>query len=262
MIGQFCCEKGEPFRKDLSAMNKTITLLIIGVIFLALLLMVFNSFRAEDGQIFPAFLTEKMRPQEAAPSARLSEDRPTPAPDAPGSAALVPPASKAAPRQAESAAAERPSSAAGAAVKTVPAQIDAGQAAPAGSPPQAATPARPAPPKVAVVPAPSAKQTGKGVKNIPNAVVYVTQEGVTLRLGGDAPLDCKAMLLRNPDRLALDFEGQWNVSIPTVPQNKLIKAVRVGRQADATRMVIDLHRAPASYRVVKTSPQGLDVRLR
>jgi hypothetical protein len=70
------------------------------------------------------------------------------------------------------------------------------------------------------------------------------------------------MLLRNPDRLVLDFDGQWNVSVPVVPQNKLIKAVRVGRQADATRMVIDLHRAPASYRLVKTSPQGLDVRLR
>jgi hypothetical protein len=112
------------------------------------------------------------------------------------------------------------------------------------------------------MPEPVAKQTGKGVKNIPSAVVYVTQEGVTLRLGGDAPLECKPMLLRNPDRLALDFEGQWNVSTPVVPQNKLIKTVRVGRQADATRMVIDLHRAPASYRLVKTSPQGLDVRLR
>jgi hypothetical protein len=70
------------------------------------------------------------------------------------------------------------------------------------------------------------------------------------------------MLLRNPDRLALDFEGQWNVSAPTVPQNKLIKAIRVGRPADVTRMVIDLHRAPASYRLIKTSPQGLDVRMR
>jgi len=241
-------------------MNKTITFLILGVIFLALLLMVFNSYRAEEKQGVPATLAEKARPQDAAPSARLPEDHstlPPAAPVAPGSASPAPPALKAAPPQAETAPAERPS-----AVKSVPAQIDAGRAAPAASPPQAVAPARPAPPKVAAIPEPSAKQTGKGVKNIPNAVVYVTQEGVTLRLGGEAPIECKPMLLRNPDRLALDFEGQWNVSVPTVPQNKLIKAIRVGRQADVTRMVIDLHRAPASWRLVKTSPQGLDVRLR
>jgi hypothetical protein len=112
------------------------------------------------------------------------------------------------------------------------------------------------------VSAPSAGQTSGGIKHITNIVVYVTQEGVTLRLGGDRPLEYKSMLLGNPDRLVLDFEGQWNMSIPGVPQNKLIKAIRVGRQADATRMVVDLHRAPASYRLIKTSPQGLDVRLR
>jgi hypothetical protein len=167
----------------------------------------------------------------------------------------------------ENAAAEQLSSAEGVAVKTVPAQIDAGTTAPAASPPQTDAPSRPAPSRVAAAPAPGAKAAGGGVRNITSAVVYVTQEGVTLRLGADTPLECKPMLLRNPDRLALDFEGQWNVSVPAVPQNKLIKAIRVGRQADSTRMVVDLHRVPASWRLqtgvpLKTAPHGLDVRLR
>jgi hypothetical protein len=112
------------------------------------------------------------------------------------------------------------------------------------------------------MPEPTAKQTSGGSKNITNIVVYATQEGATLRLVGDKPLEYTSMLLRGPDRLVLDFEGQWNVNVPALPQNRLIKAIRVGRQTDSTRMVIDLHRTPASHRLVKTSPQGLDVRLR
>jgi hypothetical protein len=249
-------------------MNKTITLLIIGVVFLALLLMVFNSFRVEERQGMPAPLAEKMRPQADAPSARVEERfaavpvlAPS-APEAPGSAALASSAPKAASQVTESAASGRASSAEGVTVKTVPAQIDAGQTAPADSPTQAATPSRAFPPKAPAMPEPGAGQTGGGVKNITTAVIYATQEGATLRLGSDKPLVYTSMLLRNPDRLVLDFAGQWNVHAPSVPQNKVIKAVRVGRQADSTRMVIDLHRVPASYRLIKTSPQGLDVRLR
>ncbi|MDR2696057.1 MAG: AMIN domain-containing protein [Deltaproteobacteria bacterium] len=249
-------------------MNKTITLLIIGVVFLALLLMMFNSFRIEERQGVSAPVAEKTRPSEDAPPARIEERigvapvlAPS-APEAPGSASLAPPAPKAAPQATESAAAGRASSAEGVTVKTVPAQIDAGHTAPAGFPPQAAASPRTAPPRAPAMPEPGAGQTSGGTKNITTAVVYVTQEGATLRLGGDRPLVYTSMLLRNPDRLVLDFEGHWNVSAPGVPQNKLIKAVRVGRQTDSTRMVVDLHRAPASYRLIKSSPQGLDVRLR
>jgi hypothetical protein len=216
-----------------------------------------------SGHGVSASVTDKARPQDAAPSpVRVHEELAPAAPDAPGSAALAPQAPKASSQPVEHAASERASSAEGVAVKTVPAQIDAGQTGPADSSPQALAPSRPAPPKVAAMPTPAAKQASGGAKNITSAVVYVTKEGVNLRLGGDAPLACKPMLLRNPDRLALDFEGQWNVNVPAVPQNKLIKSIRVGRQADSTRLVVDLHQAPASYRLIKTSPQGLDVRLR
>ena len=250
------------------AMNKTITLLLIGVIFLALLLMMFNSFRkeAQYGDLVSA--TEKARSKENAPLARVAEERfvaapalapsatatqssavlPLPVPEVQSSAAL-PPDPEAAPHE-------------GVTVNTVPAQIDAGRT-PAASPPlQTAMPSRSDPPKLPAMPEPGAKQTRGGANTITSIVVYATQEGATLRLGGDRPFVCKDMLLRDPDRLVLDFEGHWNVTIPGIPQNRLIKAIRVGRQADFTRMVVDLHRAPASYRLITTSPQGLDVRLR
>ena len=246
-------------------MNKTITLLLIGVIFLALLLMALNSFTAktEERHGAAAPVAEKARPQEDAPPARVPAERPALAPAVPeakGSAVLPLPPPRAALQQAESAAGAAPAE--GVAVKTVPAEIDAGQTDPAAAPLQAAAPSLPPPPKIPVMPEPSAKQTRGGSKNITNIVVYATQEGATLRLAGDKPLEYTSMLLRGPDRLVIDFEGQWNVHVPALPANRLIKAIRVGRQADSTRMVIDLHRAPASHRLVKTSPQGLDVRLR
>jgi len=180
-----------------------------------------------------------------------------------GGGALAPPlARQTLPAPSENGAAARIPPAEGVTVKTVPAQIDAGQTPPESPPQQPAALSLPVQPKLPSMPEPGTKQTSGDAKNITNIVVYVTQEGATLRLGGDAPLVYSSMLLRNPDRLVLDFEGHWNMSIPGIPQNKLIKAIRVGRQADATRMAIDLHRTPASYRLIKTSPQGLDVRLR
>jgi len=243
-------------------MNKTITLLILGVIFLALLLMVLNAFKLEERQGLPALLPEKTRPHEDSQVAHVPKAEgsvPAFAPFAPegrGSAALAPSVPQIAPQPEERAALEP----APVAVKTVPAQIDAGRTVPPASPPQAVAPAHPAPPKVQATPESNVRQ--RGSKNITNIVVYATQEGATLRLGGDAPLACTPMLLRNPDRLALDCPGQWNVNAPGVPQNKFIKAIRIGRQTGATRLVLDLHQAPASYRVVQASPQGLDLRLR
>lgn len=247
-------------------MNKTITLLIIGVIFLALALIVLNSFMVEERHGAPAsLLSEKTRLQENGLPVSVEQAPPAPvsvppAREAPASAALSVP--KAASQPPESAAAGRNSSTEGVTVKTVPAQIDAGQASPASLPPPMPLPSRPTPPKAPALPEPGAKQTNGGAKNITHVTVYATQEGATLRLSGNKPLVYKSMVLQKPDRFVLDVEGQWNMELPSVPQNKIVKAVRVGRQADSTRIVVDLHRAPAAYRLVKTSPQKLDVRLR
>ena len=229
-------------------MNKTITLLILGVILLALLLMVLNTFKLEERQSPPALLPEKTRPHEGSTAARVpAEDSvpalAPPALEARSNASLVSPPQLVSPQPAQGAVLEPVP----VVIKTVPAQIDAGHT-------------DPPPPPVSAIAESKGKQ--RGAKNITHIVVYATQEGATLRLGGDAPLACTAMLLRSPDRLALDCPGQWNVNAPGVPQNKFIKAIRVGRQTDATRLVVDLLQAPASYRVVQTSPRGIDVRLR
>ncbi|MCL2123683.1 MAG: hypothetical protein FWH34_06285, partial [Desulfovibrionaceae bacterium] len=135
-------------------MNKTITLLIIGVIFLALLLMMLNSFKMEERHGLPASVTEKVRPQEKPSPARVPEEHSASAPEAQSSAALAPPAAQSLPQSAKSDAAEQTPSAAGVAVKTVPAQIDAGHATPA-PPPSPSAPARLAPPQVPAAPEPS-----------------------------------------------------------------------------------------------------------
>ena len=243
-------------------MNKTITLLILGVIFLALLLMVLNTVTREEVRTLPTAPPETTRSQTdrslaRSPAVDVAPPLVPAVPEARSSEIVTPPALSAAPMPAERAVLEPPS----VAVKTVPAQIDAGQAAQTVPPPQTTAPAPPPALKVPAVPESNARQ--KGAKNITSIVVYATQEGATLRLGADALLECTSMLLRSPERLVLDCAGHWNVkNTPGVPQNKSIKAVRIGQQADGTRFVIDLHRAPAAYRLIQTSPQGIDLRLR
>ncbi len=247
-------------------MNKTITLLIVGVILLALLLMVLNSFisdeRPRSAALSSAVSAESApsRQEEAParPGAHAPEERAAVQPPPPASGGALPPPRPVVP-VAPQAEPEPAPSTEGIAVKTVPAQIDPGLSeAPAAQPAQPPAP-RPAAPKAPAEPAPKRAEKEKSINNI---VVYVTQEGATVRLGADRPLVYKSMLLNKPDRLVLDFEGHWSTASPEVPQNKLVKSIRVGRQAEATRMVIDLHKAPAAYRLIKTSPQGLDIRLR
>jgi hypothetical protein len=244
-------------------MNKTITLLIVGVIFLALLLMVLNSFIGTGGEQprpLPSIAAEgnDRQEDEAFPaSGRRAGERDAGFRSGPGDS----PPSGASVRMPDGEAPVAPgkesgdlSPPEGVAVKTVPAQIDAGQPDFPSPPRPEASPPRPSP-------APAAKRAPSG-GSITDFVVFATQEGATLRIGGDHALEYRPMLLANPDRLVLDLAGQWKANAPAVPQNKIVKSVRVGRQAGATRLVIDLHRKPSSYRLIKTSPRGLDIRLR
>lgn len=240
-------------------MNKTITLLIVGVIFLALLLILLNSFVAdEQAGLAPPVAAEKARPQQEAPPAHARERMQVPAAQTEQTA--VP---RLTPVPAADSGASLPS-AEGVAVKTVPAQIDPGRTdSPEPHRNPVAVPASGAPSVPGLsAPAEAAPKRPTGSGRITNLVVFSTQEGATLRLAADRPLLYKSMLLSNPDRLVLDLEGQWISPASAVPQNKIVKSVRIGRQADSTRLVIDLKHAPAAYRLIKTSPQGLDIRVR
>ena len=47
-------------------------------------------------------------------------------------------------------------------------------------------------------------------------------------------------VLGNPDRVVLDLAGNWEITVPRVPSNRLIQAVRVGQHEDKTRIVFDM----------------------
>lgn len=63
---------------------------------------------------------------------------------------------------------------------------------------------------------------------------------IKLILQGNAPMVGHYFSLENPDRIVLDLAGNWEVQVPKVPSNRLIRAVRVGHHDDKTRIVFDM----------------------
>ncbi len=103
------------------------------------------------------------------------------------------------------------------------------------------------------------KATSKEIKKITIATIG---DGVTVRIDSLERPDYKAMRLNAPERIVLDFNGDWKVKAPGVPKNEFVSNVRIGVQKDGTRIVIDLKKAPASIRYLKYGETGLDVRIR
>lgn len=63
---------------------------------------------------------------------------------------------------------------------------------------------------------------------------------IKLVLQGNAPMVGHYSILGNPDRVVLDLAGNWEITVPRVPSNRLIQAVRVGQHDDKTRIVFDM----------------------
>ena len=138
-----------------------------------------------------------------------------------------------------------------AAAKPEPAKTEATKAAPvkAEAKPQAKTEA----PKAAV----------KGPKTIKKIAVFTLDDAVAVRLDGSEEISYSSMQLKGPDRLVVDLEGDWAIRAPGVPNNKFVSNVRIGKQGDKTRIVIDLRQTPGSVRFVKRGAgEGLDVRIK
>ena len=99
-------------------------------------------------------------------------------------------------------------------------------------------------------------------RSISRFVVFARDKGATVRLEGNAPLRYKSMNLTNPDRVAVDLDGQWQIKAPGVPKNPLVSNVRIGKMADKTRVVIDLKAKPQNTRfVLAKDGNTLDVRV-
>lgn len=137
-----------------------------------------------------------------------------------------------------------------------PAKTEAVKAAPAKVEPakkQAAAPAA----KTEAAPAPKATSGGQTAK----ASIKFEGSTAVLHLEGASGAQYKSFVLKEPDRMVVDLVGAWTVNVPTVPSNRVIKAVRVGKPGEKTRIVLDLDKGPDGHEVVKKGG-ALEVRVK
>lgn len=264
-------------------MNKSIALLIIGVISLAMFLIMINQF-ATTSNPPPLVGVQSPLPQTGIPSsAALSPPNAPPlnpsqisgqkssatgspsgltTPASPSTQSpLAPPAlqtySPTAPDKTETKtrpAQELASSNPSPSVKSSP-QTMVKESAPQTAPSSQTTLSPPAPPKaVPVKPA--------APKAIEKISVSAAGDGATVRINGNTALAYKTMHLKDPDRLVVDLEGTWAIKAPGVPPNKAVKNVRIGKQGSKTRIVIDLSRTPAGVNFIKVDADTLEVRVK
>lgn len=114
---------------------------------------------------------------------------------------------------------------------------------------------------------PAAEKTAKdakaGDREIKRFVIYARENGATVRIGGGDRIHYTSMTLDNPDRIVLDMDGQWQFPPnPGVPKNEMVSNIRIGKNGDKTRVVIDLKGKPRSVRVLPTKKgDSLDIRV-
>lgn len=109
---------------------------------------------------------------------------------------------------------------------------------------------------------PPAPPKATGPKTINKITVSPAGNGANVRIAGTAVLAYKTMHLKSPDRVVVDLEGVWAVKAPGVPANKAVTNVRIGKQPDKTRIVIDLATAGATVNFIKVDNETLEVRIK
>lgn len=88
--------------------------------------------------------------------------------------------------------------------------------------------------------APAAGKSGPATIN--QIGLHFADKRMVLRVNADAPFEARWFVLTGPDRLVVDFpEPVKNLTIPTIPQNRLVKGARIGQQKDGFRLVLDLN---------------------
>lgn len=110
--------------------------------------------------------------------------------------------------------------------------------------------------------APKAQGMPRGGK-INNFVVFAREKGATIRMGGDGKIKYTSMTLENPNRVVVDLDGAWQFpdKLP-IPKNDMVSGIRVGKNGDKTRVVIDLKSRPRLSRMVAgQNGTSVDVRV-
>lgn len=119
-----------------------------------------------------------------------------------------------------------------------------------------------APPKPLPVEKPAVQDKGKE-KTVNRFVIFSRDKGATIRIGGTSRIHYTSMTLDNPDRIVVDMDGQWQFPpSPGVPKNEMVSNVRIGKNGEKTRVVIDLKEKARVVRVIPSkNGDSLDVRV-
>ena len=86
-------------------------------------------------------------------------------------------------------------------------------------------------------------------------------KSVVFRMTGAAPIKTKTLLLKDPNRYVVDLQGNWGIQLPRVPKDLWISGIRLGHHEESTRLVFELTRAPVSAKVVKINTTTVEVRI-
>ena len=86
-------------------------------------------------------------------------------------------------------------------------------------------------------------------------------KSVVFRMTGAAPIKTKTLLLKDPNRYVVDLQGNWGIQLPRVPKDLWISGIRLGHHEESTRLVFELTRAPVSAKVVKINNTTVEVRI-
>ena len=99
-----------------------------------------------------------------------------------------------------------------------------------------------------------------GTGTIRNISMHFKDKGMLIRFEADSALAVKSFVLTSPDRLVIDLPGNWKgLKVPDMPSNTLVKKVRLGRQGNADRIVLDLTRPLNRQTMTKTAEHMVEV---
>ena len=86
-------------------------------------------------------------------------------------------------------------------------------------------------------------------QKITKFVIFSRDKGATVRLVGNADIKTKTTQMHSPERVLIELDGEWDVTVPQIPKNPLINTIRIGRQNNKTRIVpAKRSKAPAQGR--------------
>ena len=250
-------------------MNKVILSLLVAVCVLGMALIMLNERLRKPEPATPAGIIAPVTPPDAAPP--VGAGSPVAAPTPAGSSTADAQSQPYLPPQTQAGIPDRNASSEAPARAPIPSLKADEKSAPVSS--LASSDPQPAVAKPVVQPKPAtpvtekttaAAETAKAApqhKTITKFVVLARDKGATVRLVGAAPIVYKNMQLSGPDRLVIDLDGKWQVKAPGVPKNPAVTNVRLGKDGDKTRIVIDLTGKVQPKFTLSKDGHTLDIRL-